>query len=501
MDFRGAWIRGRVLLAAGAVLGLAACASMPTAGPVGPSNDLSAIEADLAGHIAVLASDDLGGRAPGTPGETGTLDYLIDQWRAAGLEGGTNNPGNPWLAPVAIAASIPDESSIRFYRRGRQVALPAGGAIAYSTGRRALLDKAPLLFVGRQYRELDRAELTGRVAVMLQDHPGHAEQREALLDRGASAVLAIVPGDSELALLASSRKAGSYRLLDDPDGNLVDGFLTRSAAEMVLGEGRLALLRESAELPGFKPAPLPVTVSIEVTATAHEIASHNLIGRLPGRQPGLGAVLLMAHWDHFGTCARPPAQDLICNGAVDNASGLAVLTEIARRLAAGPQMDRDVYFLATTAEEWGLLGARAFAADPPVPFPTIVAAFNVDSIAIAPRGAPVVIVGAGLTPLDSAIERLIAAQGRGMGDAALAATFLRRQDGWVLLQRDVPTLMVSSAFGDSAFLDPYVAERYHQPADGGDGIELGGAAQDLLLHLDMVRFFADGSAHPPAPAP
>lgn len=497
----GAWIRGRMLLAAGAVLGLAACVTMPPAGPAGPPNDLSAIETDLAAHISVLASDDLGGRAPGTAAETKTLDYLIGQWQAAGLEGGTNNPGNPWLAPVTIAASAPDESSIRFYRRGRQVVLPEGGAIAYSTGRRALLDKAPLLFVGRQYRELDRAELTGRVAVMLWDHPDHAEQREALLERGASAVLAILENDGELARLASSRIAGSYRLVDDTDGNLLDGFLTRSAAEIVLGEGRLALLRESAELPGFKPVPLPVTVSIEATATAIEIASHNLIGRLPGRQPGLGAVLLIAHWDHFGTCAKPPAQDLICNGAVDNASGLAVLTELARRLAAGPRLDRDVYFLATTGEEWGLLGARAFAADPPVPLSSIVAAFNVDSIAIAPRGAPVVIVGAGLTALDGPIERLTARQGRGMGDAQLAAKFLRRQDGWVLLQRDVPTLMVSSAFADSAFLDPYVAERYHRPADEREGIELGGAAQDLLLHVDMVRFFADGSAYPPAPAP
>lgn len=490
-----------MLLAAGAVLGLAACVVMPPAGPAGPSNDLTEIETDLAAHISMLASDDFGGRAPGTAGETRTLDYLIGQWQGAGLEGGTNNPGNPWLAPVTIAASTPDESSIQFYRRGRQVALPDGGAIAYSTGRRALLDKAPLLFVGRQYRDLDRAELTGRVAVMLWDHPGHAEQREALLERGASAVLAILAHDRELAPLASSRSAGSYRLLDDTAGNLIDGFLTPTAAKIVLGEGRLALLRESAELPGFKPVPLPVTVSIEATATANEIASHNLIGRLPGRQPGLGAVLLMAHWDHFGTCAKPPAQNLICNGAVDNASGLAVLIELARRLAAGLRLDRDVYFLATTGEEWGLLGARAFAANPPVPLPTIVAAFNVDSIAIAPRGAPVVIVGAGLTPLDGPIERLIARQGRGMGDAALAAEFLRRQDGWLLLQRDVPTLMVSSAFADSAFLGPYVAKRYHRPTDEREGIELGGAAQDLLLHLEMVRFFADVSAYTPSPTP
>ena len=331
------------------------------------------------------------------------------------------------------------------------------------------------------------------------------EQHEALLERGASAVLAILADDSDLAGLAKQRIAGSYRLMDDTDGSLLDGFLTPGAAEQVLGKGRLAYLLNSADMADFKPVPLPVTVSIEATASPGEVKTHNLIGRLPGKRPDngeskLGAILLVAHWDHFGACAAPPEDDLICNGAVDNASGLAVLTELARRLAKGPTLDRDIYFLATTAEEWGLLGARAFAADPPVPLSSIVAAFNVDSIAIAKRGAPVVIVGAGMTPLDGPIKRMIAEQGRNMGDADLAATFLRRQDGWLLLQRDVPTLMVSSAFASRPALERYTADRYHQPSDEFAGIELGGAAQDLLLHLAMVRFFASSKAYPSAPS-
>lgn len=488
-----------MMLAACAALGLAACSTVPDAGPARPSNDLSVIEAELFEHINILASDDFEGREPGTAGERKTLNYLIAEWQAAGLEGGTNNPADLWLAPVMISSSTPADSSVKFFRRGRAVTLPDGAAIAYSSGRRALLDKAPLLFVGTQYRGLDRAELTGRVAVMLWDHAGRAEQHEALLQRGASAVLAILPEDGDMAGLIERRSAGSYRLLDDGDGSLLDGFLTPSAAEQVFGDGRLELLRDAAELPNFKPMLLPVTVSIEATATPREISSHNLIARLPGQRPELGAVMLMAHWDHFGTCGAVGEEDQICNGAVDNASGLAVLTELARRLSAGPKLDRDVYFVATTGEEWGLLGARAFAADPPIPLSSIAAVFNVDSIAIAKRGAPVVIVGQGLTPLDGPITRMIADQGRTLGDAGLAANFLRRQDGWVLLQRDVPTLMVSSAFADRATLEPYTADRYHLPSDEIEGIELGGAAQDLLLHLDMVRYFADSEAYPPPP--
>jgi aminopeptidase YwaD len=202
-------------------------------------------------------------------------------------------------------------------------------------------------------------------------------------------------------------------------------------------------------------------------------------------------VLLLAHWDHFGRCVPAPAPDQICNGAVDNASGLAMLTELARRLATGPRPERDVYFLATTAEEWGLLGAQAFAENPPVPLDTIVAAFNLDTVAVAPAGSPVAIVGKGLTPLDAGIAEVLKEQGRREGDEAIAQTYIRRQDGWALLQRDVPAVSVTSAFSVPAALDRYIAERYHQPSDGPVGIDYGGAADDLLLHVALVRYFAD----------
>ena len=97
---------------------------MPAA-PV--ARDRSAIEAALARHIGVLASDDFGGRQPGTEGEAKTLRYLAREWQAAGLESGTNDPANPWFAPVALSQSLPDKSVARFYRDGRPIALPDPG--------------------------------------------------------------------------------------------------------------------------------------------------------------------------------------------------------------------------------------------------------------------------------------------------------------------------------------------------------------------------------------
>ena len=100
----------------------------------------------------------------------------------------------------------------------------------------------------------------------------------------------------------------------------------------VYGEHELETL---AAKPEFVPITLNMTASLEATTRETTIRSHNLIGKLPGRRPDAGAVLFVAHWDHFGECGEPTAEDTICNGAVDNASGLAALTEVARRLARG----------------------------------------------------------------------------------------------------------------------------------------------------------------------
>ncbi len=475
------------------VLVLALLSGCMTARPVASpgARDRAATEAALTRHIGTLASDDFGGRQPGTDGEAKTLRYLAREWQSAGLVSGTNDPANPWFAPVELALSLPDLSSARFYREGRPLALPEGGAVVFSSGRRGLVERAPLVFVGEAGERLDRSVLAGRVALMLWDHPGEREQRLALLRAGASAVLGIVRDERQFAELTAFRRRGNYRLAAVDDGATIDGYLSRAAMIALVGEKRFAELVQAAAEPDFRPTTLDAAASLEATSNPGSVRTFNLVARLSGRKPAAGAVLLLAHWDHFGRCAEPPATDMICNGAVDNASGLAVLTELARRLSAGPRLDRDVYFLATTAEEWGLLGAQAFAENPPVPLDTIVAAFNLDTVAVAPAGSPVAIVGKGLTPLDPGIEQVLRETGRKEGGQRLAQGYVRRQDGWALIQRDMPAVSVTSAFADQGPLDRYVAERYHQPADEPQGIELGGAIDDLYLHLALVRYFAD----------
>jgi len=208
--------------------------------------------------------------------------------------------------------------------------------------------------------------------------------------------------------------------------------------------------------------------------------------------------MLLAHWDHLGSCGTPEASDRICNGAVDNASGIAMMLAIARRLGAGPKLDRDVLILATTAEEQGLLGAYHFVADPPVPLASIAVAFNIDTDAIAPRGAPVAMIGEPDPWIIPDVTAIIRAQGRAVvGDDE--ADFLEsRQDGWALAQAGVPAIMVGSGIGDVEALNHFLDGAYHTVADQlSDATELGGAAEDADLHVDLVRHFASIAAFSP----
>lgn len=194
---------------------------------------------------------------------------------------------------------------------------------------------------------------------------------------------------------------------------------------------------------------------------------------------------------HFGRCAEPPAEDLICNGAVDNASGLAVITETARILSRGRPLDRDVYFLATTGEELGLLGALAFAENPPLPLDKIVAVLNVDGTGLAPAGQPFSVIGKGATPLDPGIAQVARAMRRKLTSSENANAYIKRQDSWVFRQHDVPAVMVSTSYSDEARLEKFMDEDYHRPSDEARKVQYGGMADDVLMQVELARYFAD----------
>ena len=462
-----------------------------------------ALEAALRSHIETLASDDFGGREPGTDGESKTLRYLAREWFRIGLVSGTNDPGNAWFAPVELVERSPSRSNAAFLRSRRPLALPADGILVLTSGPRQLLENAPVLFLGRGDGALPpRAELAGRIAVILDTAPAGmaadtvAGRQDRLIEAGAGAVLTVLDGERTLDAVAARRTRAGYALADDRLGGDLEAFVTADYATRLFGADWPALVR-AADVSGAPPRPLALTGTLEATTRETRISSHNLIGRLPGRNPERGAVLLVAHWDHFGICATPPAEDLICNGAIDNASGLAVLTEAARVLTKGKKLDRDVYFLATSAEELGLLGAHAFAENPPLPLASIVAVFNIDSPAIGPAGMPLTIIGHGLTGIDDDIAKVAKSLKMKIDTNPLADSFLRRQDGWALLQHDIPAVMVSPSYSDPVRLERFMETTYHRPSDQiGPGFELGGAAEDLAVQVALVRWFASVKTYP-----
>ena len=474
--------------------GLAAAFLLAAAADAAPRRDTQ-LEAQMMAHISVLASDEYQGREPGTDGEAKTLAYLGKKWFEIGLTSGTNDPGNEWFAPVNLIERRPALSSARFFRRGIPQAIAPDAVQVLTSGQRSLVRNAPLLFVGKLNSMLPpRSDLAGKVALLLDGGIENSERQNALLAAGAAGVMTVLDGERTLASIQSRRLRPGYALASDTLGGDLEAFITRAGLDQWLqGTGQsVASLELLSAKPDFSTRPLELSATLEATTSGTAIKTFNLIGKLPGRRPGSGAVLFVAHWDHFGVCGEPPAEDVICHGAVDNASGVAALTELARRLVRGPRPDRDIYFLATTAEELGLLGAHAFADNPPLPLGQIVAAFNIDTTALAPFGSPMAIVGAGMTRLDAQIADVARREKRRLvpGDAANA--YVRRQDGWALLQHDVPTVMVSSAYSDLPRLEAFFEGPYHRPADNlKRPIELGGAAEDVAFHLALARWFGD----------
>ncbi|SLJ90908.1 M20/M25/M40 family metallo-hydrolase [Novosphingobium mathurense] len=453
------------------------------------------IQAQLLAQIKVLASDDFDGREPGTEGEAKTLRYIARQWFDIGLVSGTNDPGNEWFMPVTLVAREPAASNATFQRKGYRTAISPRNVLVLTSGHRSLVRNAPLLFVGRVRGDaFTRNELAGRIAVILDGSRPDSERQNELLALGASAVLTVLDGDRSLEQVAARRKRSGYALSDDAIGGDLEAFITREDMTTLLKGTSQSLegLEKLADAEDFAPITLDLTASLEATTRETTIHTHNLIGKLPGRHPEAGAVLYVAHWDHFGECGEPTSEDRICNGAVDNASGVAAMTEVARRLARGQPLDRDVYFLATTAEELGLLGAHAFAENPPLPLTRIVAAFNIDSVAIAPKGTPFAIVGRGMTALDADIAKVAKAEKFRLRDNDDANEFVKRQDGWALLQHDIPTVMVTTAYGDIDRMRAFFDGDYHRPSDDlSHPIELGGAVQDVKMLTALGRWFGD----------
>jgi hypothetical protein len=491
-----------------AIAAVALVTCVPAAAAAAPAKaDPPVTEAQLAAHIKILADDAFEGRAPGTDGEDRTIAYIVGEWAKAGLQA-VPGSATPWLQPIPFVESRAVSGTARFKVHGRDFAIEDDGIILTGREASAALTNVPAVFVGYGVDGTGKvnADVAGKLAIMLFDNapfgdklPRYRERRQLLADAGAAAVLVIATDAVPWAQLRDSAGATSMRLADAKPAAPVSGFLSLEAADALLAKAGQdgGALREAAKSPDYRGVVLPVSADLTTQSAIRPFISNNVIAKLPGAKPDGKAVLFLGHWDHLGICGDEGEADRICNGAVDNASGIAVLIEVAKRLAAGPRPDRDIYFLATTAEEKGLLGARYFADHPVIPLTNITVALNVDTIAISPRGTPVATIGRGQPAYDAVVRQVATKLGRKLDEDGEADAFIQRQDGWALGAKGVTSLMVGGSFSDMPLLEAFLSSDYHGPNDNfSDKIPLGGAAEDADLHVGLGRAFADVKAWP-----
>ena len=497
---------------------------------------------DFAEHVRQLASDAFGGRGPGTPGEDKTVDYLKAQFARIGLQPGN---GGDWFQTVPMVETTADEATaLNLTVAGAPQVLKFGSdmVVGTRTGQAQVSIKdSPLVFVGygvdapeQQWNDYAGIDVKGKTVVMLVNDPGFHANVARLFDgkrmtyygrwtykfeeaarKGAAAALII--HDTEGAsygwdVVRNSWSGPQYDLpaKDDPAPRVpAQGWITGEAASALFkAAGQdLAKLRSAANKRGFKPVPLDATLSMELASRSVEKSSRNVIGLLPGSETPDEAIVYMAHWDHLGT-HEGEAGDNIYNGAVDNATGVAAILELAeafRKSKTPPK--RSILFLAVTLEESGLLGSKYYVAHPVVPLDKTVAVINLDALAPVGKARDITVVGQGSSELESVLETVLDSQQRkAVGETNTAAGYYFRSDHFNFAKAGVPALYVDSgtdlleggqAAGDAAGKD-YTDNRYHKPGDQYDAAtwRLDGIVQDVETVYAVGDVLVNGDAWP-----
>ncbi|MBN9465793.1 M28 family metallopeptidase [Brevundimonas sp.] len=495
--------------------------------------------------VRVLASDEFEGRAPASAGEEKTVAWLVEQFRAAGAEGG--GPDGSFVQVAHLSRTRQDGPAtivahVGGHGGGRTIDLERGPDVLVSSDRpvsHITVTDAPVVFVGygatapeRQWDDFKDVDVRGKVIVVLVNDPDFeaaaGDPVAGMFDgqamtfygrwtykfleagrRGAAGVLVVhetAGAGYPWSTLQNSSAAPKFDIVRaDPDAERApfQGWIQRASAEQLFTAAGLdfAALKDSARRADFRPVVLPgLTLSVDFGQVADRVETKNVLARIPGSEHPNETVMYGAHWDGYGV-GTPNAQgDKIYNAAVDNATGVAALLELAHAFAEGPRPRRSVVFAAWSGEEAGLLGSTYYAANPVWPLETTVANINVDSLLPGTEVDPnVVVIGKGKNQLDDILARHAAATGRVLiADPAPQAGAFYRSDHFPLALKGVPALFPAAGFtGASAASRDYVQNRYHQPTDEWDETwRMDAAAADVALIYAVGRELADSDQWP-----
>jgi len=497
-------------------------------------------DSSLTEYLSVIAADSLEGRKPFTNGEKKTINYLKTQFEKLGLQPGN---GDRFFqeVPMVEIKSVPEDKMVL---KGKNASLTLNYLTDFVAGTRRVQDEvsmnnSQLVFAGygivapefgwNDYADLD---VKGKTVVVLINDPGFADATlfkgknmtyygrwtykfEEAARQGATGI--IIVHDTEPAAypwtVVRSGWSKSKLILQSEDNGMsravVEGWITLDKAKQLFAmDGKsFDQLALSARKKGFKAVDLNITTSLKVKNTIKKSVTYNVLAKIPGDKRKDEALIYSAHWDHLGLGEKIKG-DSIYNGAVDNATGVAALFEIASAFKKLPKAPgRTILFISYTAEEQGLLGSEYYAKHPVFPLDKTVANINMDMMGIAGKTKDIVVYGFGQSELEDYAAEAAKKQGRVIvPDPVPSSGLYYRSDHFNLAKVGIPSLFTGSGvdnikngrtWGLKQVAD-FTKFRYHSPQDNFDARtwDLSGIVEDVRMLFDMGYRISNETSYP-----
>jgi hypothetical protein len=494
-------------------------------------------EAAMRGHVGFLASDEMKGREAGTAEYDIAARYVAAQFETMGLK--PAGAKGSYIQPVPLVTfRAAEQGSVKLVSGGKETVLEFG--VDYLPGASPLtpeiLKDAPLVFAGfgvvaPKFKRDDYAglDVKGKIVVLLAGAPSSLpteerahygngiSKRQLAAARGAVGIITVdTPTREKVSPFA--RRARNWRYLGatwahsngTPDfpGGTAPGLASLSLAGAKklfagLPGGADAVFAASEGKAGNpKRMAMPMSAQVSLKTEINRAMSSNVAGMLEGSDPVLKneVVVLSGHLDHTGICPEVKG-DSICNGAMDNAMGIASMIEVAhgfKHLKAKPK--RSILFLAVTAEEKGLVGADYYAQNPTLPKASLVGNVNLDMPIVTYELKDVVAFGAERSSIGPAVARAGASMGIALvPDPQPEQGIFTRSDHYRFVQQGIPAVFLVTGPGGEGAAATAVFEKnhYHQPSDDMSlPFNWGAATKFVALNLAVARDLADAPERP-----
>jgi Zn-dependent M28 family amino/carboxypeptidase len=497
----------------------------------------------IGANVQFLASDLLEGRGTGSRGELIAASYIATQFKLFGLEPGGDNGSYFQKVSLVGITTYPDKEMVIKGKKGTVRFRYYDEFVAVSGVRKDFVSikDVDIVFVGYgivapeyNWDDYKGADVSGKILLMLNDDPpatpdepdlfgGKARtyygrwtyKYEIAAKKGALGAIIIHTTPSAgygWNVVQSSWSGEEFELANDIEPKIqLKGWLTEDATRklIALAGKNLDELVKSAQTRNFKPVDLGLKLSLNMKVKIREFATQNVIGVLRGGDEKLKDeyIVLTSHYDHLGI-GKPVSGDSIYNGALDNASGVSMLLNLARafsELKVKPR--RSIMFIALAAEEAGLLGSRYFAQNPTVPLVKIVANLNIDGINIWGRTKDVILIGMEKSTLGEIIDAIAKKyQNRyAKPDQFPELGMFYRSDQFNFAKVGIPAIYIDNGieyiekpenYGREV-VEEYIRKNYHQPSDEySDSWVLDGAVEDAKLVFMTTYYLANSDGKP-----